>query len=129
MQSPADPSVMTKVENYLEDTVKQEPSIQSAAVMTVDGFPLVLLMGKGEVEKLELAAAIASLGALSEQTANRLGIGKYKDLMLRCNRGHLLIRLIGTGNMLAVLTDRNAQLGAINLLIDAIVRRLGRMLK
>jgi predicted regulator of Ras-like GTPase activity (Roadblock/LC7/MglB family) len=128
MQSP-DALAMSKVEEYLEEMVNKEPMIKSAAVMTTDGFPLVLLMGKGEVEKLELAAAIASLGALSEQTANRLGIGKYQELMLRCKSGHLLVRQIGLGNMLAVLTDRNSQLGAINLVIDALTRRLRRMLK
>lgn len=129
MQSLADTSVMSKVEKYLEDAVNREPSISSAAVMTVDGLPLILLMGKGEVEKLELAAAIASLGALSEQTANRLGIGKYQDLMLRCRQGRLLVRLIGSGNMLAILADHNAPLGAISLLIDSMVKRLRRMLK
>lgn len=129
MQSPADASVMSKVESYLAETVKREPSIHSAAVMTADGLPLVLLMGKGEIEKLELAAAIASLGSLSEQTSNRLGIGKYKDLMLRCGHGHLLVRRIGDANMLAVLADKNAPLGAITLLMSSVTKHLQRMLK
>ncbi len=129
MQSLADASVLSKVEEFLEETVKRESSILSAAVMTSDGLPLVLLMGRGEIEKLELAAAIASLGSLSEQTANRLGIGTYRDLMLRCTRGHLLIRLIGGGNILAVLADQNAQLGVITLLLDSVSKRLKRMLK
>ncbi|MFW9831470.1 MAG: roadblock/LC7 domain-containing protein [Candidatus Thorarchaeota archaeon] len=129
MESPADASVMSKVEKFLKETVNREPSINSAAVMTVDGLPLLLLMGKDEVEKLELAAAVASLGALSEQTANRLGIGKYQDLMLRCQRGRLLVRLIGSGYMLAVIADQKAPLGAISLLIDSLVKRLRLMLK
>lgn len=129
MQSLADASILSKVEEFLEEIVRRESSILSAAVLTADGLPLVLLMGKGEIEKLELSAAIASLGSLSEQTANRLGIGAYKDLMLRCTRGHLLIRLIGHGNMLAVLADQNAQLGAITLILDSASKRLKSMLK
>ena len=129
MQSPSETSAMLKVEEYLSDTVSREPSIYSAAVMTADGLPLIVLMGKGEVEKLELAAAIASLGALSEQTANRLKIGVYKDLMLRCGRGHLLVRRISEANVLAILADQNAPLGAINLIIDSMAKRLKRMLK
>lgn len=129
MQSPSETSAMSKVEEYLSDTVSREPSIYSAAVMTADGLPLIVLMGKGEVEKLELAAAIASLGALSEQTATRLKIGVYKDLMLRCGRGHLLVRRISEANVLAILADQNAPLGAINLIIDSMAKRLTRMLK
>jgi predicted regulator of Ras-like GTPase activity (Roadblock/LC7/MglB family) len=120
---------MAKVESYLSDTVSREPTIYSAAIMTADGLPLIVLMGKGEVEKLELAAAIASLGALSEQTAGRLKIGKYKDLMLRCGRGHLLVRRVSEANVLAILADKNAPLGAINLIVDSMAKRLKRMLK
>jgi predicted regulator of Ras-like GTPase activity (Roadblock/LC7/MglB family) len=129
MQSPSADSAMSKVENYLEEIVSREPTIHSAAVMTADGLPLVVLMGKGEVEKLELAAAIASLGALSEQTTSRLKIGQYKDLMLRCSRGHLLVRRISEANVLAVIADRSANLGAITLIIDSVAKRLRRMLK
>ncbi len=129
MQTPSDATAMSKVESYLEETVSRESSIYSAAVMTADGLPLIVLMGKGEVEKLELAAAIASLGALSEQTANRLKIGRYHDLMLRCGRGHLLVRRISEANVLALLADRNAPLGAITLIIESMSKRLKRMLK
>lgn len=129
MQSTADAAFMQKIERVIEEAAKRAPSISSAAVMTADGFPLVILMGKGEVEKLQLAAAIASLGSLSEHTANQLGIGKYKDLMLRCGRGHLFVRRVGEANMLAVLTDKNAQLGVIHLVIDHLTKRLIRLLK
>ncbi len=129
MESASDISAMSKLENYLDEAVSREPAIHSAAVMTADGLPLIVLMGKGEVEKLELAAAIASLGALSEQTANRLKIGKYKDLMLRCGRGHLFVRRISEANVLAILADRNAPLGALTLLIDSMSKRLKALLK
>ena len=129
MQASADASLIAKVDKYLRNVVKRESSISSLAVMTTDGFPLVLLMGKGENEKTELAAAIASLGSLSEQTATRLGIGQYKDLMLRCSRGHLIIRQIAVGTMLAALADRNAQLGAVHVVLDRMTRDLSRLLK
>jgi predicted regulator of Ras-like GTPase activity (Roadblock/LC7/MglB family) len=129
MQASADASSISKVEKYLRNAVKREPTISSLAVMTSDGFPLVFLMGKGATETTELAAAIASLGSLSEQTANRLGIGQYKDLMLRCTRGHLLIRQIVTGAMLAALTDRSAQLGAVHVVLDRMTKDLARLLK
>jgi predicted regulator of Ras-like GTPase activity (Roadblock/LC7/MglB family) len=97
--------------------------------MTAEGFPLAILMGKGEVEKLELSAALASLGSLSEQTASKLGIGKYKDMILRSSRGHLLVRRISDSNILAVLTEKSAQLGACYIVVDALAKRLHRMLK
>ncbi|MFX0168048.1 MAG: roadblock/LC7 domain-containing protein [Candidatus Hodarchaeota archaeon] len=129
MQSTANATALSKVEAYLAEVVKNEATVRSAAVLTADGLPLVLFMGKSEVEKLELAAAIASLGSLSEQTANRLRIGKYKDLMLRCHRGHLLVRWVGTANVLAVIADHTAPLGATTLIIDSMAKRLQRLLK
>ena len=53
MQSPSDASAMSKVEDYLSDTVSREPSIYSAAVMTADGLPLIVLMGKGEDKAIQ----------------------------------------------------------------------------
>jgi predicted regulator of Ras-like GTPase activity (Roadblock/LC7/MglB family) len=129
MQAAADASSIAKVDKYLRNAVKREPSISSLAVMTADGFPLVFLMGKGEAEKTELAAAIASLGSLSEQTATRLGIGQYKDLMLRCTRGHLIIREIIAGTMLAAQADRSAQLGAVHMFLDRMVTDLAKLLQ
>ena len=129
MQSPTDASVLSKVEDYLENVVSSEPSIFSAAVMTADGLPLVVLMGKEEVEKLQLAAAIASLGSLSEQTAMQLGIGKHMDLMMRCRKGHLFIRRIGTANVLAIITDKSTPLGVISLIIDSVAKRVQRLLR
>lgn len=129
MQPIDDSSALSKVEQYLEEAVKHEPTISSVAVMTAEGFPLAILMGKGELEKLELSAALASLGSLSEQTASKLGIGKYKDMILRSSRGHLLIRRIGDGNILAVLTEKSAQLGVCYIVVDTMAKRLRRMLK
>jgi len=129
MQPIVDSSALSKVEQYLEKAVKEEPTISSVAVMTAEGFPLAILMGKEEAEKLELSAALASLGSLSEQTANKLGIGQYKDMILRSSRGHLLITRIGDGNILAVLTRKGTQLGACYVVVDALAKRLRRMLK
>jgi len=129
MQSATDASALSKVEDYLEEVVSGQPSIFSAAVMTADGLPLVVLMGKEEVEKLQLAAAIASLGSLSEQTAMQLGIGTHMDLMMRCRKGHLFIRRVGTANVLAVITDKSTPLGAISLIIDSVAKRVQRLLR
>ncbi len=129
MQSPTDASALSKVEDYLENVVSGEPSIFSAAVMTADGLPLVVLMGKEEVEKLQLAAAIASLGALSEQTAMQLGIGRHMDLMMRCRKGHLFIRRVGNANVLAIITDKSTPLGVISLIIDSVAKRVQRLLR
>jgi len=129
MQAVADASILDRVEKILQEVVQREPGVSSAAVMTAEGMPLVVLMGRGEEEKLELAAAIASLGSLSEQTASRLKIGSYKDLMLRCRKGHLLVRRVGTGAVLALLTDRKAQLGACYVVMESMSKRLHPLLK
>lgn len=128
MQSPLAPDVLQKMEEILADVVNKEPSISSAAVMSPEGFPLVVLIAKEEDTKIELAAAIASLGSLSEQTAERLKIGHYQDLVLRCGNGHLLVRRIGTVGMLAVITEHNAQLGACYIILDFLEKRLELML-
>jgi predicted regulator of Ras-like GTPase activity (Roadblock/LC7/MglB family) len=128
MQSSLAPEILQKVEEILADVVNKEPSISSAAVMSPEGFPLVVQMAKEENAKIELAAAIASLGSLSEQTAERLKIGQYQDLVLRCGNGHLLVRRIGLVGMLAVITEHNAHLGACYMILDFLEKNLEIML-
>ena len=128
MQSSLGPDILKKVEELLADIRNKEPSISSAALMSPEGFPLVVQMSKDEDTKIELAAAIASLGSLSEQTAERLKIGQYQDLVLRCGNGHLLVRRIGSVGMLAVIAAHNAHLGACYMILDFLEKNLEMML-
>jgi predicted regulator of Ras-like GTPase activity (Roadblock/LC7/MglB family) len=128
MEASVAPDILIKIEEILADVVHKEPGITSAALMSPEGFPLVVQMAKEEDTKIELAAAIASLGSLSEQVAERLKIGDYQDLVLRCGNGHLLVRRIGQVGMLAVITEHNAHLGACYLILDFIKHRLESLL-
>ncbi len=128
MQSSLAPDILKRIEEILADVVHKELSISSAALMSPEGFPLVVQMAKEENAKIELAAAIASLGSLSEQVAERLKIGEYQDLVLRCGNGHLLVRRIGLVGMLAVITEHNAHLGACYMILDFLEKRFGNML-
>ena len=128
MQPSLAPDILNKIDEVLADVVHKEPAIASAALMSPEGFPLVVQMAKEENTKIELAAAIASLGSLSEQVAERLKIGDYQDLVLRCGNGHLLVRRIGQVGMLAVITEHNAHLGACYMILDFLENRLEIMI-
>ncbi len=128
MQPSLAPDILKRIDEILADVVKKEPSITSAALMSPEGFPLVVQMTKEENAKVELAAAIASLGSLSEQVAEQLKIGDYEDLVLRCGNGHLLVRRIGAIGMLAVITEHSAHLGACYIILDFLEKSLEIML-
>lgn len=86
--------------------------ILGAAIFSVEGLPFVSHFSSG-VEEVSVAAMVASIQAVGEQTVNELHQGELRSIIIQGTRGTTLTVSVTQGYLLTVTAPDNAKLGLI----------------
>jgi predicted regulator of Ras-like GTPase activity (Roadblock/LC7/MglB family) len=78
----------------------------------VEGLPFVSHFVSG-IEEVSIAAMVASIQAVGEQTVSELRQGELKSIIIQGTRGTTLTISISRGYLLTVTAPDNAKLGLI----------------
>lgn len=97
--------------NLLRDLSHKSP-ILGAAIFSIEGLPFVSHFMSG-VEEVSVAAMVASIQAVGEQTVNELRQGELKAIIIQGSRGTTLTVAVTHGYLLTVTAPENAKLGLI----------------
>jgi predicted regulator of Ras-like GTPase activity (Roadblock/LC7/MglB family) len=95
----------------LRDLSHRSP-ILGAAIFSVEGLPFVSHFSSG-VEEVSVAAMVASIQAVGEQTVNELRQGELRSIIIQGTRGTTLTVAVTQGYLLTVTAPDNAKLGLI----------------
>ena len=101
--------------DLLEPLVAQTVGIDSAAVVTSDGFELASVLRAG-VSAEKLAAMVSSLLALSEAVAGELAMGRCRYVIVDTECGSVITLRIPAERhelLMSVLCGNTATLGAV----------------
>jgi len=99
------------LKNLLKDLSHRSP-ILGAAIFSVEGLPFVSHFTSG-VEEVSVAAMVASIQAVGEQTVSELRQGELKAIIIQGTRGTTVTISITHGYLLTVTAPENAKLGLI----------------
>ncbi len=99
------------LKNLLKDLSHRSP-ILGAAIFSVEGLPFVSHFTSG-VEEVSVAAMVASIQAVGEQTVSELRQGQLKAIIIQGTRGTTVTISITHGYLLTVTAPENAKLGLI----------------
>lgn len=100
--------------------------VTDSAVASVDG--MLIAADTEEVRGDVLAAiAAASLG-LGRSAGNEVGMGELREVVTRCQRGHIVVYAVVGGKLLVVLGDEGLDIGRLHLESRPAVTRLGDLL-
>ena len=86
--------------------------ILGAAIFSIEGLPFVSHFSSG-VEEVSVAAMVASIQAVGEQTVNELRQGELRSIIIQGTRGTTLTVSVTKGYLLTVTAPDNAKLGLI----------------
>lgn len=86
--------------------------IEASAIMTRDGLSIASVMSKN-VNPDRLGAMCSSLLSLSDKTAEELGRGKLKQVLIEGENGAVLIVHIGKSAVLAIVSKSTSKLGMV----------------
>ncbi len=97
--------------DMLKELSNRSP-ILGAAIFSVEGLPYVSYFHSG-VEEVSVAAMVASIQAVGDQTVQTLRQGRLKTIIIQGTLGTTLTVYISEGFLLTVTAPENAKLGLI----------------
>ncbi|TFG12700.1 hypothetical protein EU537_08375 [Candidatus Thorarchaeota archaeon] len=102
--------------------------ILGAAIFSVEGLPLVSHFHAG-VEEVSVAAMVASIQAVGEQTVRELNQGELKSIIIQGTMGLTLTIAITGEYLLTVTAPENAMLGLVFNDAKITAREAGKLLQ
>ena len=102
--------------------------ILGAAIFTVEGLPLVSHFHAG-VEEVSVAAMVASIQAVGEQTVTELRQGELKAIIIQGTQGTTLTISMPGDYLFTITAPENAKLGLIFNDAKKAAREAGRLLR
>ena len=96
----------------LRDLQVSSPSVEAAAIISVDGLSMASSM-PADVEEDRVAAMSAAMLSLVERIAGELGRGVLDQVYIKGQNGYVVLMAIGEEAVLTVLARRDAKLGLI----------------
>lgn len=96
----------------LRDLQVSSPSVEAAAIISVDGLSMASSM-PADVEEDRVAAMSAAMLSLGERIAGELGRGVLDQVYIKGENGYVVLMAIGEEAVLTVLARRDAKLGLI----------------
>ena len=100
------------LEGVLNELQGSIPEIEAAAIVSVEGLPIVSALPT-DVDEAKVAAMTAAMLTLGEKAAIELGKGNLEQVNVKGVDGWLLVVQAGMNACLTVSTTANAKLGLI----------------
>ncbi|MHA1577127.1 MAG: roadblock/LC7 domain-containing protein [Candidatus Thorarchaeota archaeon] len=102
---------MKNLKALLKELNRRSP-ILGAAIFSIEGLPLVSHFHAG-VEEVSVAAMVASIQAVGEQTVRELKQGELKSIIIQGTQGTTLTVSMPGDYLFTVTAPENAKLGLI----------------
>jgi uncharacterized protein len=112
----------------LVDFVRSTAGARHALVVSADGLRLAASQEIGEALGDQLAAVTSGLISLAQGVASSFGAGPVRQTIVEMAGGYLFVTSISEGSTLAVLAERNCDMGMIGYEMTLLATRVGHML-
>jgi uncharacterized protein len=117
----------TQIREVLERFVNDTPELQGAALVSLDGLPLISVLPNNFDEE-RTAAMSAAMLSLGERIGTELMRGIVDRVMVEGAEGYSILTGCGNDVMLIVLAPRQAKQGLIFLIIKRLIAELEPLL-
>lgn len=112
-----------KIQMTLQDLVSNGPDIQGAALVTLDGLPLVSTL-PSNMDEERVSAMAAAMLSIGERIGGELQRGDVGRVFVEGNQGYCTLTSCGEEAVLLVLASTAAKQGLINLSIKQSIAEL-----
>src|SRR3569833_4414045 len=108
--------------NELYALREQVAGVRDSAVASVDGR-----LGASDTDKVRpdvLAALAAAALGLGKSTSNEVGMGELREVVTRCQSGHIVVYAVGDHSLLVAEDDEGLDIARLHLQSRPAVSRL-----
>jgi uncharacterized protein len=118
----------TNLNWMLESFASKTRGVIDAIVVSSDGLLMAMSPGIGRAGADQLAAVASGLNSLTQGAARAFGGGNVNQLIVELDRGFMFFMAIRNGSSLAVLAEREADVGMIGYEMTMVTKRMGTAL-
>ena len=117
-----------KLENSLKSLIKNIPEIIAAAVISVEGMPIISILPQNFDED-RLAALTAVISTISERVVREMSLGLLKEVHVKGKNGYFFMFSTGRSTILSLSTTKeiNHKLGLILFECDKICEKISHL--
>lgn len=101
--------------------------IEASGIISTDGLMIASVL-PASMDEDRVGAMSAAMLALGDRTANELSRGNLEQVLIKGNRGYVLMTYAGSEAVLTVLAKPNAKLGLIFLDVKRAAESIAEML-
>jgi uncharacterized protein len=105
---------------------EQVAGVRDSAVASVDG--MLVASDTDKVRPDVLAALAAAALGLGKSTGQEVGMGELREVVTRCQSGHIVVYAVRDHSLLVVLGDKGLDLARLHLQSRPAVSRLAEIL-
>lgn len=107
----------------LRDLQASSGDVEAAAIVSVDGLSMASSL-PADIEEDRVSAMSAAMLSLGERISSELGRGELEQVMVKGEKGYVILTAVGEEAVLTVLARKDAKLGLIFLDINRTVDAL-----
>ncbi|MFW5691315.1 MAG: roadblock/LC7 domain-containing protein [Chloroflexota bacterium] len=107
----------------LRDLQASSGDVEAAAIVSVDGLSMASSL-PADIEEDRVSAMSAAMLSLGERISSELGRGELEQVMVKGEKGYVILTAVGEEAVLTVLARKDAKLGLIFLDVNRTVEAL-----
>lgn len=112
----------------LTDFMRGTPEVRHTLVVSGDGLPLAASDGIDAMLGDQLSAATSGLVSLAKGSAQLLGLAPVNQTIVEMTGGYLFMTSISQGSTLAVVAERQCDMGLVGYEMTMLAARVGHAL-
>jgi uncharacterized protein len=112
----------------IQDFVDRIEGVVDAVVVSSDGLLMAMSEGIGRAGGDQLAAVASGLTSLTQGAARCFGGGTVEQVIVELAGGYMLFMAVSDGSSLAVLADKESDVGVVGYEMQMLALRMGNVL-
>jgi hypothetical protein len=120
--------IQLSLEFILKELINGVPGVKAAAIVSIEGMPVVSALPVGMTED-KMAATTSMLLSLAERAINEMNVGDLEQLSIRGSNANLVVLAAGQKNVLTVLTEKIVNLGYVFIECERICEKISQIFK
>lgn len=101
-----------QIETILKQLLTNNPNINLASVVSVEGLPIVSIIPKN-VDESHISAMTATLLTLGERATVEMKKGYLNEIIVKAKEGYIIVISAGMNAVLVITTNNRCKLGLI----------------
>ena len=111
------------LKKFLEELIKSVPQIESVAVVSIEGLPIVSVLPK-TIDEMRVSAMTAAMLSMGENASTELGKGTLQEILVAGGSGYIITLAAGPNAVITAAAKKDVELGYIYIYLKRIAKKI-----